>query len=74
MKQLTFKEFFMKPEFPAVPFQKTEKSTDIHPFWNPSVKDISEILWLPPFCFSGDLPDYTSKTCSVCGKPVGWGE
>ncbi len=54
MKQLMSDELFRKPEFPAVSFQKTEESNGIHPYWNPFVRDVSGILWLPPSGFSDE--------------------
>ncbi len=61
LKQFTFDELSVKQEYPAAAVQKTEESNGIHPFWNPSVRDISEILWIPPFSLSGDPADMTLK-------------
>ncbi len=61
LKQLSFDESFTGQESPAEVIRKPEKDNGIHPFWNPSVRDISEILWIPPFSFSGGLPDMTLK-------------
>ncbi len=69
-------ELFLKQDFPASVIQKTEDDNGIHPFWNPYVKDISEILWLPPFCLSGDPADMTLKDSwfsAVTGKPADQG-
>ncbi len=72
LKQLSFDELFSGQESPAEVIRKPEKDNGIHPFWNPSVRDISEILWIPPFSFSGGLPDMTLKDSwfsAVTGEP-----
>ncbi len=59
LEQLTFSELFIQQSPAAV--RKTVESDSIRPFWNPSVRDISEILWLPPFSFSCGAADITLK-------------
>ncbi len=61
MKQLSFDEFSVRQESPAAVFQKTEESNGIHPFWDPYISDISEILWIPHFSLSGGFSDMTLK-------------
>jgi len=55
--------------------RKTDEREGILPFWNPFVKNISEILWVPPFSLSGDMPDTAPENSwfSVTCEPADHG-